>query len=796
MPPEPPKFKRPGMTMPGNVPGNGGGATNGNNDAVTGVTPTGGGASGAGGGGAGCEKYICNCNELDGPIGEYNDAVDALGQQMQATGISNKLNQSLTALNNALVKITSSDPSKKPPKDGDQCGCPEGMIAIIKGKLGPHADGVYNSCCMAGGADDPWGTEPGMVSPCGKAKDAAVKNGVRLLFSCPPIEIKDGITNGIIIAKIKCVKDTSKQCTEAGRTIITPDGSITINIPDVGLIMDAGKQITKIRNYLETVINVANGSFDVGGAMGSLKNEACITRLLHQMCTHRLNNPNRLYPRPEVRTACDTAWRMYSKQASTSIFHNCHALMNHLAKSSLAYGHNYYGHDPSKKEIKSANSHNGVYDCDLRKIRVNTTVYVPPDSNPAAAVQQYLNDLHAAYPGGCRGVDNNPITDVEIYSTKECATEEDCKCYGDAPKTQDPATKIKIIHLRGEIETRQRQIRKNNAEKVPLEEKNKKLQEQLNNLVPNPGTTPVVLPGGGVPTPGNDYEKARLEAGIEVNNARIAELDEENSNLQIEIDARVNEIKDLQNNPAFPGGSCAEIQYRYCPANSTPPKLPNDKKDETAGTGAGGYGGGAGQFHRNFFDLLNNILVQMAQNNPCPGQNPFLGLYDHCTGRDTDLPGNPAPGKNPYDDGGLTGVNTGPTIAGDAPCKENDNVRGVIGFWDSGRAEQPCPDSVGKRAECLQGIQRTMKNWARSALIVMKQLGPIENVIGGVVRAIKSINEAMNDINPPTADGCGNVNVANIRDKIAKATAAITVATNDLDNLEALTARFKTEDDE
>jgi hypothetical protein len=159
------------------------------------------------------------------------------------------------------------------------------------------------------------------------------------------------------------------------------------------------------------------------------------------------------------------------------------------------------------------------------------------------------------------------------------------------------------------------------------------------------------------------------------------------------------------------------------------------------------------------------------------------------------LPENPAPGKNPYDGGNQTGANTGPTIEGNSPCKENDNVRGVTGMWRPGNAGQPCPPDQMLRAVCIQKIQRAMKNWSIGASKAMEKLGPIESVFGGLVKAINSINEAFNDINPPTADDCGNVNVANIRDKIAKATGAITAATNALDTLKELTDKFENEDD-
>jgi hypothetical protein len=796
-----PKFKRPGMTsMPGSIDTNNGsgGDTNGaKGQAVTNVTDTGGGAGEGGGeGGAGCEKYICNCDELDGPIGEYNDALEALSDKIKDVGIKDNLNVALAAVNTALKKIKG-----KGSAEGDDCGCPENMSGIILKKLGLAAKSVYESCCFDNGPNDPWASEEPSSTPCGKGKDAGLGD-LPLLTCNDPISIEDGSSELIQISKIKCVKDTTKKCTEAGRTKIISDGFIDINIPDVGPIMDAGEQIAKIQAYFQTVKTAANGALDVGGAMGNLKQEACITRLLHGMCTHRLNKPNRVLGETET---CDKAWagiprkvKGYSNEKSFGNYQNCHGLMNDLAKTTLTFGHSKY--DQKNPGEEDPNVHNGVRECGENRITVNETIFAPGDGQTAAggtqaeqAIRTYLEDLKKAFPGGCRDVDNGPIKEFKILKRTTCSssTKEACPCFASSANKPDLSDedKKKIIQLRAEIRARQTEMSNNDATKNKILEKGKLLAQARE----------VATKIGDV------AEITRLTISIEKLETNIAELDTTNTSLKSEIQELNNEIGTIQANPEFTGGQCVQFTYRYCPANSTPPATNSDKKGagELDGPGAGGSGGGAGQSHRNFFDLLNNIYNQMGQNNPCVGENPFKVIYDSCTGNNMggeppepgeDGPSGEVAGKNPYDSGGQTGVNTGPTVSPGSPCSDNDSVKQVPGQWLPGQREAPCPNDQSKRAECVQRLQKIMKNWSSGIAKIENKLDPIADVIGGIVRAVKSINEAMNDINPPVADECGNVNVTAINKKIAVATAAITAATKALDKLKEITDAIEEDD--
>ena len=794
--PELPK-KRLGMNiMPDDVPRNEGGATDGKDGAVTDVAPTGGGASGASGGGAGCEKYICNCEELDEPIGKYNLAIDALSTKMTTVGIRDNLNVALADINRALKKIKGNGG----PTTGDDCGCPDDMSSIIKHKLGEAAQKAYLSCCFDSGPNNPWTGEPAVETPCGKGKDAGL--GDLPLFPCNnPIEIQDGSIAEINIYKIKCVKDTSKRCTEAGRTKIEHDDSITITIPDVGPIMEAGKQIAKIQAYLRTVKTAANGFFKIGGTTGNLQHEACITRLLHGMCTQRLNKPNRVFPNTRE---CDMAWSGnkgkitgYTNEDSFGNYQNCHALMNDLAFSTLTFGHNKY--DTKRLGELDPNVHNGVRECGENRITVNDTLFAlgsgdTPAGNAQAeqAIRTYLADLKKAFPGGCRDVDNGPIKEFKIITRTTClsSTQEDCPCFASSANKPDlsDADKTEIIKLRAAIRALQAEMLDNDTRKDKISKRGTPLAEALD-----------------IATDKKDQaEIDRLTASIEELLANIAELNTMNTSLQNEIQVLGNKIELIQDHPEFTEGQCVKFTYRYCPANSTPPAPNDDKKiaGDLDGPGAGGSGGGAGQSHRNFFDLLNNILHQMGQNNPCPVENPFKVVYDSCTGNNMgegeDGTSEAVPGKNPYDPGRQTGVNTGPTLSPGAPCSENDSVKQCPGFWQPGQRSTPCDHNQSKRAECVQRLQKIMKSWSSGIAIgkIEDKLSPIANVITGIVKAVKSINEAINDINPPVADECGSVSVTNIIKKIAVATGAITAATRALNKLKAITDAIAAEEDE
>lgn len=736
-----------------------------------------------------CEKYICECSEIQSAIDDYNGAVDSLKSAMDQADLSSKLKSAVEKINEGLKSVNSGSNPDKAPTD-DNCGCPKGMSGMVGKAGGKGASSVYSACCLDGGKDDPW--KPGAETPCGKDADNALITAP--LFTCDPIEVPTSNDDQFPgLTKIKCVKDSSKKCKEQkGSVTVEPDSPKPkgrIGVETMNNLDKVAEKIEKTLDYLKRVDTIANSAVNVGGTNGNLKTEACLTRLLHAHCRQELNRPTRPGSNPggtaanSMSRSCGSAanGRLGAGLDCLSNYDCCARLMNRLALNTLTFGHGK-GYKPGS----DGHTHNGIPDCGQNKVKSTQRIFVPLGTNPAAAVQGWLNSMNKAFPGGCRGLGtsgaNNPITDFEIKEIKNCVSADDCtewnKNPGEIPNLP-PEDQAELAKKQGEVTLLKREIDDFNAGIKNLKRQNDILQTQINKRKET-----VVPPGGA-----EDPEVTRLEGLKAANEAAIADLEDQIKTHNDQIILLQDEMLEIMNNPTFPGGNMVKFEYRYCPANSTPPTNPNGPRGgETGGPGAGGAGGGSGQSHRNFFDLLNNINTQLGDAATAIGcSNPFLPIYNNC------LEGQQ--GREPYDKGGQSGPNTGPTVDNGAnngngsPCNHNDSVKTVTGIWNPGTANPgggpplPCPQDQMKRPECIQRMLRVLKGWQTAAQPWQEKLQKANNVLGKIRGAIKDINNLMNDINPPDPDPCGKVDATDVNKKIDKVIEALEKAQDALDEL-------------
>lgn len=745
---------------------------------------------------ADCEEYNCDCSSIESAVNSYNSAVDAFAESIGGmTNLPDQLRSILQDVNTKL-KNTNAALTPKPGQttlpagDCDDCGGITGINALIR-KVFPTRDGnqnanypnklgeftrpgsdlssVYRECCKGGiNPSNPFGNKNGSPQaggPCGRAGDS-VENAP--LFSCDPLPPSDIASeyDTIKIPKLECKpKDNKGECKEGkgGISLGTKDGA-EIKIPKLKTGIGAlSKRITDLNKYIKGVNKLASQTQNSGGANGSLKDEACLTRLLDLMCSGQLMGAGG--PDGSRTAKCKTSGCESRKKQQPNDWHCCQQLMNEMALKTLTYGHT--NADPTGK---AWNDKPNCLEDDI--ITSKGLAYVGPDQNPNDAVTARMAQLVGAFPGGCGDRNGGaPPRPPRLLpnSRKNCAGA-DCPCKDGVPQTLSDAQRKQLYDLQKRFSDLGTEITGLEQQKKTKSGQTAKFEE-LYDKAKNLGAPEAIL--------------APLKKAIDEITLEMALIDDS-------INARKTEAATLKNNinvvlnsiNTEPGSYCVEFEYYYCPANSTP----RDGGGQETNTNDQD----AGRLHRNFFEMFNNIqrtMDSLASELGC--ENPITPHLADCFG-DQSGAKSPFPRGVP---GNPNSRNNSNTLQPNAPCAENDNVQ-ELGSW----FHPDCNGSVGNppvdkknqpRATCVQKIFRIMKNWVNSTSNLEDKLSNLERGIGDLDKAMTEIAKLSADITVGSDDApCKGFKTDDIVKKLEKVTAAVDNAQTALENLNSIKDKF------
>jgi prefoldin subunit 5 len=741
---------------------------------------------------ADCEEYNCDCESINSAIDSYNSAVDAFASSIG--GMTNLPDQLKSILQDVNTKLKNTDAALPDGTKGDcdDCGGIGGINALIKkafptrqgnknknhpGELGnitragSDLSSVYRSCCGGGESnplkpfEDTGGPQVG--GPCGRAGDS-VENAP--LFSCDPLPPPDGIDSDydtIKIPKLECKpKDNAGACQDGkgGVSLETKDGA-EIKIPKLKAGIGAlSKRITDLNKYIKGVNKLASQTQNSGGANGSLKDEACLTRLLDLMCSGQLKGGN-----PGVSDAVRPGTKIPNSACGISgctanSFHCCHQLMNEISKKTLTYGHT--SNDPNGKAW-NAKPNCGPEDAMTSK----GMAYVGPGQSAGDAVTARMAQLAAAFPGGCGNQDGStPPRPPKPLPARINCDGANCPCKDGVPQTLSDAKRKELYDLQKRLADLRTERTGLETEKTVKTNAMDSLQQQLE-----------TRKKAGV----SDADLAPIRNAIEQMSFRISRIVVSINALNTEEPVVQNGISIILNGVNIePGSYCVEFEYYYCPANSTP----RDGGGQETNTNDQD----AGRLHRNFFEMFNNIqrtMDSLASELDC--KNPITPHLADCFGDQSGA-------KSPFPKGVPGNPNTknnSNTLPPGAPCAENDNVQ-ELGSWfypdcNGSVGDPPRAKSDQPRANCVQKLFRIMKNWVNSTSKLEGKLSNLEKGIGDLDKAMTEITKLSADITVNSQDSpCKGFKTDDVVKKLESVTEAVDNAQRALESLNSIKDKF------
>jgi TolA-binding protein len=738
---------------------------------------------------ADCEEYNCDCESINSAIDSYNSAVDAFASSIG--GMTNLPDQLKSILQDVNTKLKNTDAALPDGTKGDcdDCGGITGINALIQ-KIFPSRDGnqktnyprklgeftqpgsdlssVYRNCCTGGiNPSNPFGNKNGSPQaggPCGRAGDS-VENAP--LFSCDPLPPPDGIDSDydtIKIPKLECKpKDNAGACQDGkgGVSLETKDGA-EIKIPKLKAGIGAlSKRITALNKYIKGVNKLASQTQNSGGANGSLKDEACLTRLLDLMCSGQLQGGDS----GGQRTAkCKNSGCQSKNQQQPNNYHCCHQLMNEMALKTLTYGHT--NSDPTGK---AWNDKPNCLEDDM--ITSKAMAYVGPGQSASDAVTARMAQLASAFPGGCGDRNGGaPPRPPRLLPGNINCDGADCPCRDGVPQTLSDAQRKELYDLQKRLSDLRTEIPSLQQQKAKKENDKAKVEE-LYNKAKDRGDPAASLAGIKKVLDEIIFEIIVINDSINARNTEKA---------TVEKDIGVV----LQNINTEPGSFCVEFEYYYCPANSTP----RDGGGQETNTNDLD----PGRSHRNFFELFNNVqrtMESLAGELGC--ENPIAPHLADCFGDQSGA-------KSPFPrgvKGNPNSKNNSNTLAPDAPCAENDNVQ-ELGSWFhpdcNGSTGNPPVDKKNQpRANCVQKIFRIMKNWVRSTSKLEGKLSDLEKGIGDLDKAMTEIAKLSADISVvPDNAPCKGFKTDDVVKKLEKVTQAVDNAQKALESLNSIKDKF------
>lgn len=708
----------------------------------------------------GCEKYNCDCSDIESAVNAYNSELENLASKDILGQLNGKLKQALDDYAEKLKKIEYQPGSKTPgnKEDCDQCGDCDTLKGYIKDALGSKRANAMMSCCSPSDQVDSDGDPVGNL--CGKTKQAfsGMSNDLTpcekdaddqksaVLFPCNPFDGFELKSKEESKPKLKCKKEDGAKCPDAVKLSLTEDGQVTINIPDAEDMNVLQEKLSEIDTYLQNVNSaLSNAKGDFGGQTGALKREACLNTLFDMICDGKITGNNRPRindPGKKKDNACKNAMKSLGCKGDKWPQDLCEQLSTEIAwGSTLTYGHmgdapkGCPGNNEWKKGEDKQNKDNDIPPCGEERIRTTLEVFVPAGGDPKAAQQQAinetLNDMREAFPNGCGtpsewDSSNGPNLRKEQGDPKvirECDGTGPCQGVPSGPKSVEAMKQT-----------------------APLKKQLADLKRTVDNLAFDRNKILDELSTIRKPAKGEDIEKEqKLRDALKKNQEDTQPLLEQMRNLQEQIA----EIETSSQN--HPIGTVIEIQVSYCPANSTP---------KSSGGGAGDAGGGGPNdggnsntenqenSNRNFYDMLRNLVEKTSQGNPC-GASPLSQQLNDCFSGQT--------GKNPI---GGTGNDSGPTLkpggrGGDGPgdpCSENDGVDSLGASGPCTPQNDPNRSHNTQRRRCidrLNNIAQGLKSKLDSSGLLQSKPG---TELQKLTSAINELSSAISKIKQPKGD--------------------------------------------
>ena len=823
------KHKRPGMNfMPNDVPPDHTDHSAGPKGKAVGNVADADGNVGGGGGERleartenSCEEFHCNCDSVQGSIDAYNEAVGELAtsigsiKNLQDTlkdiishvndklkGIDAKLRdgdgtndcndcgniKNIEKLINTLLPTTLSGKAVKVP------GRLGGMIATNKVEMG----NIYRSCCVGGVASPevPFRpTTPQAGGPCGLAGDS-IENSP--LFVCDLLVLNDAKEYDTIdIPTITC--EPGNSC-EEGKPSISLDqqpGGAILQVPKLSKSIDTlSERINSIKKFIDNLRDVTNAEQNVGGANGSLRKEACLSRLLGLACAGTLRGggetdndffvPDTFDPRrynsaleaKDRRKPWHPCYEAGCIQSNT--YGCCHQLMQELANKTLTYGHTGTG------EGRGWNDKPSMKDCPTKDIIVGSDwayVDVAQNQTLAAAAAARGAYLKTTFPGGCDGIQDvrvDPDSLVQCLAGVDDNLNSLCPCASAAPSELDVVKRQKLQLLQNDLANSDEDLRTLTRDKIKAQ---KLLDEEGQNFI------------AAVARGAQEIELDHIKNTIQILNSLNLQLTFRISETTAKINILKENIAELMKDVRIAvGAMCVKIGYSYCPATSTP------KKGGASETLSGVTF--AARTQKNFFDLLGAIKQSMndlAQEIGCA--NPIAPHIMDCIGTQiAQGKKDPFPPRRPDDGRPPESKNRGNLLDIDAGCTENDNVAEIESWWYpyfvKDGIENGCLNNLGvqPRAQCVQKLFRIMKNWLRKIdagfdpnpdnnTSISYKLTTLQQGLGALNNAVKTILKLTGDLNPDKPNACKGWSGRRLSEEIKTITNVVITAQTALENL-------------